>query len=718
MYIDLDPRNWAKALGSWAGGLAKAATSVQNSIRQVMTVKWSYAARRASTAYSELFHTSPRLDAVDIIATDCANAEFKIFRKVDKRKGKTEMEPVYDHPAYALLENPVPGRPDFDGFILRYLTEVYYELHGECFWLLVRDQGGKGQPRECYVVPTTWVISAPSVSQPQYLIMPLGNTSSASILANPEDVIWHKNPDAVQPYGRGRGRTEAIGDQIETSEYADKWQKNFFLNDATPKTVISLPGAGEDNVKAFKAAWNQEFRGVGNANKTAMVGWEAKLLVLGTSPKEMDFSESLKQIANVCREHYQIPPEIFGILENSNRSTVDAARYLYAINVLLKRFKRREAVLTAQFLPMFGSDEFFFQYDNPVQEDREFEQKLYTEGFKLGNVETDEWRTAMGMKPLGGEPGKMRIMPTGFTVIAGAPPIMPVPKVPAAPLAITDNPIPPEPKAKSFRVTRKKLTDDELETLWAHFDEVATQAELPFETSMKEVAKTQREKFKALFDGYVGQGDDPEQAMTKATVEIYGVDAVDQALFKKLAPAWAKAIRDGFDIANDLLGGGVNWKLYNPTLAKWVVSHGLEAAKEINGTTKAELEALRPVIAEGLKNGWSIDDVAKKLNEVYDKLGDSRATLIARTETMMTINHGQFETYSGESVTKKQWLHSAHGDYRETHLAMARLGPIPMDQDFEVEPGVKMKYPGDSRGGVANLANCRCCLAPVIETEE
>lgn len=704
MALSLNPLKW------FSGAVNKASTLVQQSIKSVMTVKWSYAARRASTAYSELFHTSPRLDAVDIIATDCANAEFKIYRKVDRRKGKSEMEPVYDHPAYDLLENPVPGRPDFDGFILRYLTEVYCEIHGECFWILVRD--ARGIPRECYVIPTTWMITTPSVSQPKYLMMPLGNTSSASILLDPEDVIWHKNPDAVQPYARGRGRTEAIGDQLETSEYADKWQKNFFFNDATPRTVMTMVGANDEQIKAFKAAWNQEFRSVSNASKTGFVGWDAKLLTLGTSPKEMDFTESLKAIADVCRQHYQIPPEIFGILDNSNRSTIDAARYLYAVNVLTKRFKRREGILTSQLLPMYGSDDFFLQFENPVQEDREFELKVLTEGFKLGTIDVDEWRVGMGMKAWGGEVGKSRGLPKPDP--ESKPGEEPEEEL-EEPVALPEPEV--KPKAKTFRVLRKKLTEEELAALWARFDEMAKQAELPFVKSMKEVSKAQKAQFKALFEGYVGEGLDPEQSFLRATVEIYGVEAVNTALFKKLAPAWAKAIRNGYDVANDILGGGVNWRLYREEFAKWVTDHGLEAAKEINGTTKEELLKLRPVVVQGIKDGWSADQVSAKLMSVYDKLGKSRADLIARTETMMTLNHGSFSVYAKEGVKKKQWLHFAgQRDFREAHAALGSSDPIPINEPFMVN-GIAMMYPGDPAGGADENANCSCSLAPVFEDE-
>lgn len=53
-------------------------------------------------------------------------------------------------------------------------------------------------------------------------------------------VMRDLNP--YDPFGRGLGQSEPLADEIEIDEYAAKFQKNFFLNDATPATIIS----GED----------------------------------------------------------------------------------------------------------------------------------------------------------------------------------------------------------------------------------------------------------------------------------------------------------------------------------------------------------------------------------------------------------------------------------------------------------------------------------------
>jgi HK97 family phage portal protein len=700
---------------SWVG---KALQKTQSDIRNTFSPKWVTTSRRSSTAYSDLFHTSPQLDAVDIISTDYANAGFKIFNKHQLRTDEKNATAIGDHPAYDVLENPVPSQPEFDGFSLRYLTNVFLEIHGECFWFVVRDD--RGIPREVYLSPTTWVIQTPFVNHPVFLLMPLGNTSAMTMEIPREDVVYFKMPNAVQPYDRGRARTEAIGDEIEAYEYAIKYAKNFFFNDATPRTIVTAPGATEESLKAFKAGWDQNFRGVTNGSKTGFVGWESKVLKLSDNPHEMDFIESMKALAEKARTHYQIPPEIFGIMNDSNRATVDAAYYLYAKNVLVKRFARHEAVLNRQFMPMFGSKDEVVKFNNPVQEDREFDLKVASDGYKLGTIDRDEWRVAMGFKPYGGEIGKELSIPMATTAILSNG------KTPER-LAITETTeteeepegqeAPPEEASPGIGTKSMKATQiPSNDALWESFYKIAQTSWPAFESGTKEFAKEQKKVFRLLFDEYVASGEDPVSALNKSASEVYGLASTHAATFKKLAPAWAKALRDGFDIADGLLGGGVDWKLYNPKLTVWLKEHGLAMAKEINGTTKNELLALAPKIEDALANGKGINDIAKMLNAVYSKLGTTRAQLIAQTETMISVNQGQFETYLGEGVLTKRWLHSRLPNGRHNHVQLDDK-VLKISQKYDMKDGTFMLHPGDQEGGAGNLIQCHCCIAPGGELE-
>ena len=85
------------------------------SIKNLIRKTWSQAPSSASRDLLELFHTSPRLDAVRIIANKCASTELFLYKKVDYRKNKNKAEVIETHDIYNLLENPCPADRELTG---------------------------------------------------------------------------------------------------------------------------------------------------------------------------------------------------------------------------------------------------------------------------------------------------------------------------------------------------------------------------------------------------------------------------------------------------------------------------------------------------------------------------------------------------------------------------------------------------------------------------
>lgn len=159
----------------------------------------------------------------------------------------------------------------------------------------------------------------------------------------------------------------------------------------------------------------------------------------------------------------------------------------------------------------------------------------------------------------------------------------------------------------------------------------------------------------------------------------------------------------------------VNFDLVNPVMQAWVKEHGLEMAKIINGTTQEYLQALKPAIADAITAGASHDTIAEMLAGEFDKLSTTRAQLIARTETMASVNAGQAAVYKVEGVEKKEWLATIDNETRDSHAAMDGV-QVPIDEPFDVD-GEQMMQPGDAAGGPGNTCNCRCTVMPVLEKE-
>jgi SPP1 gp7 family putative phage head morphogenesis protein len=196
--------------------------------------------------------------------------------------------------------------------------------------------------------------------------------------------------------------------------------------------------------------------------------------------------------------------------------------------------------------------------------------------------------------------------------------------------------------------------------------------------------------------------------------------SADAAVKSGLAPAWLNSMKQGFELAREVLGGGIDFTLYNPKFNAWVDKTGLLKAKEINDTTRTALrEKLAAEVSEGVQSGESMSKIAGRISAatdgVYDNMSKSRAETIARTETMSSVNAGQFEVYKGEGATKKEWLSTSDDRTRDAHAA-ANGQVVGIDEPFDVG-GEQIMYPGDPSGSAECVINCRCTVLPYLEEE-
>jgi len=87
--------------------------------------------------------------------------------------------------------------------------------------------------------------------------------------------------------------------------------------------------------------------------------------------------------------------------------------------------------------------------------------------------------------------------------------------------------------------------------------------------------------------------------------------------------------------------------------------------------------------------------------------------MIARTETMTSVNFGQQVVYESEGVKQKEWTATQDERTRPDHLD-ADAQVVAIDEAFTVG-GQQLEYPGDPRGDAGNVINCRCTILPVID---
>ena len=717
--------------------------NIAERIRNVIRKTWSAAPSIASTELLELYHTNPRLDGARIIAEKCASIDLYVYDRADYRKNKNKAEVIDSHEIYDLLENPCPTFRELTGWSVKYFVIACYQLVGDAFLLKIRAP----DKRVIALTPIapSWVVKTPTATDNYWQIYPFGTTGGNAIVVPYEDVIWFKNIDLNDPYGRGRGTSEAIGDEIQTDEYASKYSKNFFFNDGTPSAIIYAPQGNKETADQIKQSWMQKMSGYHHAREPmVLTGENSKFEKIAQTPQEMDFVNSRKYLRDAANQQYRIPPEIMGILENSNRSTIDSAFYLLNKNVLSDPLRMYERVMNTQLLweDFDKEKKLVLHHENTVEEDMEMKLRIADEGLSRGVLTRNEWRIAMGYQP-DERNGDVYLM--GYSTVEQQQNSNPV-ELPDMPEENSEIILPDAPADQNEDQNNnpaddeKELSEEEFNTvksayekkykmlksdadierrksIWKTFDARARSIEAPFVKSMQKAFDKQNE----LVDKTIKEAIENNKDVGTAIERLYDKN-MDEALKHSLAAAFLNGLTVGVEHGRSLIGKKSVKEISEETrrfFNKWIDEHGLELAHDINDTTKKKL---RKILSEAVEDGDSLQVMIKKLVEAADGMFDEdkkwRAELIARTESCTTINAGSTALYQSEGIEQKGWLSVQDDRTRDAHLIMDGV-VVPMGEKFEVPAtsqteGAWMDYPGDPTAPAGQTCNCRCSLIPIV----
>jgi HK97 family phage portal protein len=706
-------------------------------IKNLVTKKlWSQAPSLASSQLLSLFHTNPRLDGARIIASKCASTELYLYDRADFRKNKNNAEVIEKHEIYDLLDNPCPTFREISGWSVRYFVFACYILAGEAYLLKIRNPQGK--VISLSPMAPSWVVKTPTADSEYWEIYPYGTLGGNSIVVPVEDIICFKDINLNDPFGRGKGTAETIGDEIQSDEYASKYAKNLFFNDATPSAIIYAPHGNEETADQIKQTWLQKMAGFHHAKEPmVLTGEGSKFEKISQSPTELDFVESRKFLRDSANQQFHIPPEIMGILENSNRSTIDSAFYLLNKNVLSDYLRMFERNINTQLLwEDYDPDRTLILYhENTVEEDVDLKLRIANEGLQRGTLTVNEWRTAMGYEPdnRGGD-----IYLRSFSAIP----------VPFDSYEITlpetdegsdneagsDEVVLPEESGeeelseeeyrelskayeKKYRVLKTDEDKQRRIAIWKVFDARARSIEEPFRKSMVKAFDKQNELANETIIKACNDGKDVGTAIEN----LYNKD-MDIMLKHTLAGAYMNGLVEGAEHGNTLLDKKSIKEISDEVrqyFNAWIDNYGLELCKDMNKTTK---DKLRKILAEAIEEGDGLDVRKKKLIEASNGMfADDkkyRAVLIARTESCTTMNAGATELYKAENIQMKEWISVQDDRTREAHLMMDGT-VISMSDKFEVpatsqSEGALMEYAGDPTAPASQVCNCRCTIAPFV----
>lgn len=159
-------------------------------------------------------------------------------------------------------------------------------------------------------------------------------------------------------------------------------------------------------------------------------------------------------------------------------------------------------------------------------------------------------------------------------------------------------------------------------------------------------------------------------------------------------------------VAEDMqLRFGLSLDLEAPGVDEFIQARANQLAGPVTDTT---YKAIQNQLTEGIANGESIPDLAKRITGVFDQASKTRAVTIARTETISAFNGSAMEQasiFGTDVVAGVEWLATNDGRTRDSHAAID--GQV-IEFGGTFDNG--LAYPGDPGGDPAEVVNCRCTV--------
>lgn len=329
---------------------------------------------------------------------------WKKRQKVIKAALKSgELKEVMVHPLLDLLDS---ANDFLTGLQTRKLTQLHQDLVGEAFWLLERN--AFGMPVGAWPVPPHWIRSTPLPDHPFYRVSWRGWQGEIPMT----EVIHFLEPDPYNPYGRGTGLANSLSDDLETDSYATTFMKNFFYSGARPDIIISADGVTPAETTRLEASWLAKLQGFYRSFRPLFINRDIKVTELQPNNRNMQLIPIRQFERDTVQQTFGMPPELMGIIENSNRATIDSADFLFSRWCVVPRLENMRSTLQERLIPEFD-ERLIIEYDSPVSEDAAF----HLEVMKAAPYSfiADEWRELAGKDPMPDGEGQYYAIPSGVT---------------------------------------------------------------------------------------------------------------------------------------------------------------------------------------------------------------------------------------------------------------------------------------------------------------
>lgn len=332
---------------------------------------------------------------VSAIADEVASIKLKLY----ELKGD-DVEEVKEHTLLDVLYKVNSFTAKFDHF---WLTSAYLDLAGESPWFVEKDNATK-EPSALYFLRPDRLKPIPD-KQKVIIGYEYQVDMNDKMRLGIDEVIFLKNPNPSNPF-RGKGTLEYAARTVDIDTESEKWNFNFFKNEARPDMVLTIKDMdqmNEEQKEKLKKSLEKHHRGTDKAHRVMALFGDMDIQPFGFSQKDMDFTEQMKFGRDKIMAMFRVPKAIIAQTEGVNFASSKVAQYNFAKFTIKPKMERIVQQLNEFYLPMFkNTEKMFLDYENPVPEDTEMAIKKYESGIKSGWLTINEVREFENLEPIEG----------------------------------------------------------------------------------------------------------------------------------------------------------------------------------------------------------------------------------------------------------------------------------------------------------------------------
>jgi len=621
------------------------------------------------------------------------NLRSEVFANVEFYMKDKNGEKVTDHPLLTLLKRP---NKYITRFNMMQLVSMHLDLAGNAFWKY--EMEGK-------TIVQIW----PLLPQNVTFIMKKGefiggykyNLNGVDVPFKPEEVTHFISPNPNSLLN-GSAPVFSAAYAIDTEKQSNNWNYNFFKNGGSVGSILQYKGTLAKPIKErVKREFDSKHKGGDKAFKTIILDGGLELREADIKQKDMEFVQLQMTNRDKVIGVYRVPKILLAQYEGGSLAEARTAENIFAKYTMTPVIESFVETLNLDLVPMFeGTQEKGLElaFESIVDEDKEF--KLQKDDAALNKWMTvNERREQEGLKP----------------VVGGDVIYQPLSQVPID-------------YASSYEVQGGDDTNKTEEDATKEYTRKRTQKLLKKNSTAfkKEYSKKflinhslQETRFiKKLKKAFADQKREALEklqvnknyARTKSLADDIFVESEEAKKFAEIfAPFIYEIAKENANEVNMFFGLGVQSIESIPNLDKAVQKMTFKFAQEVNATTA---NLLKEQLAEGLAAGESIDKIATRVRGVFTEAQQSRAVMIARTETTKASTLGALETYKASDVVNgKMWLTTIDDRTRGDH-EYADGQTVKLEEKFDVG-GEELEGPGTGNDPGNNI-NCRCTPLPVI----